>query len=200
MVGKHNKGGNKMSNQIIEQTKKQNFSTREICYIGGMAALLGVTSWIIVPTLVPFTLQTMGVFLALLVFGGKLGGLSILTYLLLGAMGAPVFAGMKGGFGVLMGPTGGYLFGFLVQALVYHFIVKDPLKQPFRDIFALLLGQILCYALGSLQFMLIYSKNVEPIGFTATLGLCVFPYILPDLVKLFIALPLAKRLRPLVKI
>lgn len=188
-----------MTNEMKEQ-KKQSFNSRQLCYAGGMAALLGLTSWIIVPTLVPFTLQTMGVFLALLLFGGKLGGFSILTYLLLGAMGAPVFAGMKGGFGVLMGPTGGYLLGFLVQAILYHLMVKEPLKQPIRDIIALIFGQIICYALGSLQFKLIYSRNVEPIGFLGTLGICVFPYILPDLAKLSISIPLAKRLRPLVKI
>lgn len=186
-----------MMKEITEQ--KQSLSSRQLCYAGGMAALIGLTSWIIVPTMVPFTLQTLGIFLALLLFGGKLGGFSILTYLLLGAMGAPVFAGMKGGFAVLMGPTGGYLLGFLAQAILYHFMVKEPLKQPTRDIIALILGQILCYALGSLQFMLVYSKNVEPIGFFATMTMCVFPYILPDLAKLSISLPLAKRIRPIIK-
>ena len=71
-----------------------------------------------IPTTVPFTLQTCAVFLAVGVLGGKRGTLSILIYLLLGAIGVPVFAGFTGGIGIVLGTTGGYIIGFLFSGLI----------------------------------------------------------------------------------
>ena len=83
--------------------------TRELARAALFAALIAICSWISIPTAVPFTLQTFAVFLALGVLGGKLGTLSVAVYLLLGAVGLPVFAGFQGGLGALLGATGGYL-------------------------------------------------------------------------------------------
>ena len=82
-------------------------------YIAVFAVLIAICSWISIPTTVPFTLQTFAVFLAVGVLGGKRGSLSVLIYILLGAVGIPVFAGFSGGFGILLGQTGGYIVGFL---------------------------------------------------------------------------------------
>ena len=90
----------------------------DIAYIAMFAAVMAVCSWISVPATVPFTLQTFGVFLAVGTLGGKRGSLAVLTYLLLGAVGAPVFAGFSGGIGCILGSTGGYIIGFLFSALV----------------------------------------------------------------------------------
>ena len=73
------------------------FRTRDLAYIGAMAALMAVCSWISIPTTIPFTLQTLAVFLAVGLLGGKRGTLAILGYLLLGLAGAPVFSGFGGG-------------------------------------------------------------------------------------------------------
>ena len=83
--------------------------TRDLARAALFAALIAICSWISIPTAVPFTLQTFAVFLALGVLGGKLGTLSVAVYLLLGAVGLPVFAGFQGGLGALLGATGGYL-------------------------------------------------------------------------------------------
>ena len=91
--------------------------TQELARAALFAALIAICSWISIPTAVPFTLQTFAVFLALGVLGGKLGTLSVAVYLLLGAVGLPVFAGFQGGLGALLGATGGYLAGFLLTAL-----------------------------------------------------------------------------------
>ena len=82
------------------------------------AALMAVCSWITIPYVVPFTMQTFGVFLALLLLGGKRGTICMAVYLLLGAVGLPVFSGFRGGVGALVGSTGGYLVGFIVSALL----------------------------------------------------------------------------------
>lgn len=78
------------------------------CTLQVFAVLIAICSWISIPMTVPFTLQTFAVFLAVGVLGGKRGSLAVLIYILLGAVGIPVFAGFSGGIGVLLGNTGGY--------------------------------------------------------------------------------------------
>lgn len=97
----------------MNTTTMQQNKTRDIVFIGIFAALIAICSWISIPTTVPFTLQTMGVFTAVGLLGGKRGSLAVLVYILLGLVGLPVFAGFSGGVGVLFGTTGGYIIGFL---------------------------------------------------------------------------------------
>ena len=87
--------------------------TKEIILISLSAALICICSWIQVPSAVPFTLQTFAVFLVSAVLGAKKGVAATLVYILLGAVGLPVFSGFQGGVGVLLGATGGYVFGFV---------------------------------------------------------------------------------------
>ena len=90
------------------------FSTRDLCFCAIGAALIAVCAWISIPADVPFTLQTFAIFAVCGLLGGKRGTVSVLVYLLLGAVGAPVFAGFRGGFASLIGTTGGYLVGFIL--------------------------------------------------------------------------------------
>ena len=92
--------------------------TQDIAYIAIFTALMAVCSWISIPTAIPFTLQTMAVVLAVGLLGGKRGTLAVTAYVLLGAVGAPVFANFSGGIGILLGQTGGYILGFIGSALV----------------------------------------------------------------------------------
>lgn len=91
--------------------------TQDLVYVSIFAVLIAVCSWISIPAAVPFTLQTMGVFTAVGILGGRRGSMAVLIYILLGIIGIPVFAGFTGGIGVLAGTTGGYIVGFLVSAL-----------------------------------------------------------------------------------
>ncbi|MCQ2414292.1 MAG: biotin transporter BioY, partial [Clostridia bacterium] len=104
-----------------------------LCETALMTALMCVCAWITVPLpAVPVTLQTFAVFFALLFLGGKWGTVSVALYLSLGALGLPVFSGMRGGFGILFGSTGGYLFGFLfagVLFLVFENLLKTNLGK-----------------------------------------------------------------------
>ena len=95
--------------------------TTDLVYTALCAALIAVCSWISVPAAVPFTLQTFAVFAALNLLGGKRGTTAVLVYILLGAVGLPVFSGFKGGPGVLLGTTGGYIIGFLFTGLLFIF-------------------------------------------------------------------------------
>ena len=103
----------------MQEVKSREFiKTRDIAYIAFFAVVIAVCSWISIPTVVPFTLQTFAVFLTVGVLGGKRGTLAVFVYILLGVCGVPVFSGFSGGIGVLLGQTGGYIAGFLFSALV----------------------------------------------------------------------------------
>ena len=103
--------------------------TYDIVYIAVFAVIMAICSWISIPAAVPFTLQTFGVFIAVGILGGKRGTLSVLVFILLGAIGVPVFAGFSGGIGVLAGTTGGYIIGFLFSALVMWAMEKTSWQK-----------------------------------------------------------------------
>ena len=152
-------------------------------------ALMAICAWITVPVgSMVFTLQTFGIFLALLVLGGQWGTISVCLYLLMGFVGLPVFSGFQGGFGILFTPNGGYLLGFLLCALVYWLVESLTKIRPI----ALLAGFAACYAGAGLWFLFL---NVLYPNVSVVLSLYVLPYIPLDFLKLAAAAFLARRLR-----
>ena len=169
-------------------------------YIAVFAVLIAICSWISIPTTVPFTLQTFAVFLAVGVLGGKRGSLSVLIYILLGAVGIPGFAGFSGGFGILLGSTGGYIIGFLFSALLMWGMEALLGKKSWVLGLSMVLGLIVCYAIGTVWFMVVYTKNSVPVELAAVLSWCVIPFIIPDLIKIALALVLSKRFSVILKL
>lgn len=158
------------------------------------AALLAVTGWISIPTGdIAFTLQTLGVFLSLCLLGGKRGSAAIGLYLAMGAVGLPVFSGFRGGLGVLLGATGGYLWGFLASGLVYWLVTALVPEKPWGKLLGCLLGLFVCYAAGTAWFCLGYLEG-SALSLGAVLARCVLPYLLPDGIKLWLALLLSGRI------
>ncbi len=156
------------------------------------AALLTLCAWISIPAgSVVLSLQTLGVALTLWLLGGKRGSLTVLVYLLLGAVGLPVFSGFRGGVGALVGMTGGYLTGFLVWALVYWLITALAPDTGKVRILALVAGLLVCYGFGTFWFSRIYLQGE---GLGLVLLQCVVPYLLPDGIKLTAAVLLGQRL------
>ena len=154
------------------------------------AALLAICAWICIPVSdIGITLQTFGVFLALQLLGGKWGTAAIGLYLLLGAIGLPVFSGFRGGMGHLVGVTGGFLWGFLISGLVSWALERFG-RWP-----AMIGGLLGCYFCGCLWF---YAYSGGGLGFI--LLRCVAPYVIPDFVKLYLACSLADRLRKVINI
>lgn len=181
-------------------TTSTKMRTVDMVYIALFAVLMAVCSWISIPAAVPFTMQTFGVFLAVAVLGGKRGTLAILVYLLLGAVGAPVFAGFSGGISALVGSTGGYIIGFLFLALVMWLMERLLGKKTWVLAVSMVLGLVVCYAFGTAWFMVVYARTTGAIGLWTALGWCVFPYIIPDLAKMALALALRKRLRAAIRL
>lgn len=183
-------------------THSSRLRTLDMAYIALFAVLMAVCAWVTIPMpkpFVQFTLQTFAMFMALVTLGGRRGLYAMVVYLLLGAVGVPVFSGFRGGLGVLLDTTGGYLVGFVAAAVVYWVITAKLGETYAVKIAACVLGLAVCYAFGTLWFLLLYTRASGPIGLTTVLGWCVLPYIVPDLLKLALALLLSKRVSPYLK-
>lgn len=170
--------------------------TLDLTYIALFTVLMAVGSWISIPMpapLVEFTMQTFAVCAALAILGGRRGTYAIVAYLLLGAVGAPVFAGFHGGLGVILGTTGGYIVGFLAQAVLYWAITARLGESLPVKAFACIVGIAVLYAFGTVWFVAVYAQTAGSISVLTALGYCVFPFIIPDLLKMALALAISKR-------
>ena len=160
--------------------------TRNMVLSALFAALLAICAWISLPLgALRFTLQTFGLFLALLTLGGKWGSLSVFLYIAMGILGLPVFSGFQGGFATLTGPTGGFLIGFMLTCLLYWLMTSLFGNKPWVCIPALGIGLVLSYILGW-----IWYSRFAPINLLLWCG----PYLLPDCGKLVLAIYLSRRL------
>ena len=171
----------------------------DLVLIALFAALMALCAWVTVPYAVPFTMQTFGVFLALLLLGGKRGTICMAVYLLLGAVGLPVFSGFRGGVGALVGSTGGYLVGFIVSALLMWALSGFARKSRWTLAASMALSLAACYAFGTAWFVIVSVRAGKAMTVGAALSMCVLPYIVPDAVKLWLACVLARRLKKFVK-
>ena len=169
--------------------------TYDMVYIGIFTVLIAICSWISIPAAVPFTLQTFGVFMAVEVLGGKRGTMAVLVYILMGAVGIPVFAGFQGGIGVIFNTTGGYIVGFLCSALIVWAAESLFGKKPLVRLLSMAAGLIACYALGTIWFMVVYGRTTGAVGLMTVLGWCVIPFIIPDLVKIGLAYVISRKIR-----
>ena len=179
------------------ETKKM--KTLDMVYIALFACLMAICAWISIPGQIPFTLQTMGVFLAVGLLGGKRGTIAVLVYIFMGAVGLPVFSGFAGGLGKLLGMTGGYIVGFLVSALLMWAMEALFGSKKWVLPVSMVVGLIACYAFGTAWFMVVYTSSKGAITLGAVLGMCVIPYIIPDAAKIAVALLLTKVLKRFVK-
>ena len=176
-------------------TASTRLRTRDLTHIALFAVLIAVCAWITIPMTVPFTLQIFAVFAALATLGGRRGTYAVAVYLLLGAVGLPVGAGFQGGLGWLLGTTGGYIVGFLCIALIYWLMTAKLGESLPVSIAACVLGLAVCYVFGTIWFIAVYARTTGPVGVMTALGWCVFPYVIPDLLKLVLAVTLSQRIK-----
>lgn len=197
------------------ETAKRKYETIDLAYMALGAVLIALCSWISIPAVVPFTMQTFAIFLVLLVLGGRRGTMTIVVYVLLGAVGLPVFSQFGAGIGVLLGSTGGYILGFIFMGLTYRLVtgaagrsstskvswtgttgMGRSGKARWTEAAALVLGLLVLYAFGTAWYMFMYARTQGGAGLMSVLLLCVIPFVIPDLIKLALALALARRLAP----
>ena len=196
-----------MSESSSKSTKNRAF-IRDIALISVSAALITICSWISIPLgPVPFTLQTLGILAVMLTIRGRRGTIAIVVYLALGAVGVPVFAGFKGGIGAFLGPTGGFLIGFVIAALVYWLLEKVLFKRLMNTavktwvfgILSFVIFEIVMYVIGVIWFMTVYAAQTGPVGLATVMGWCVIPFIIPDIVKMAVAVLIGERASKLIR-
>lgn len=167
----------------------------DITKISFMSTFIVICAWINIKLpFVSFTMQTLGVFVALETLGGTRGLYSIIIYISLGVIGMPVFSNYQGGVGVLFGMTGGYILGFVFQSIIYIVATKFFGISKKVRILAMVLGLLSCYLFGTIWFVYLYSRNVSEIGILSALMMCVIPFVIPDFVKMYFAFIISNRL------
>jgi len=172
-------------------------SLRRMVYAAMFGALTATGAFIVIPLQpVPISLQTLFCSLAGILLGGYTGALSQVVYIMLGIIGLPVFAGGKAGLGTLLGPTGGYLIGFIAAAFVIGKIMEARREAGLIwIILALLMGNLVIYALGMLQLSL-----VAHLSLIKSLLVGVMPFLPGDLLKLAAAAMIGLKLRQQFKV
>ncbi len=159
-------------------------SIRQMTLISLFAALTAVGGFISIPLYpVPLTLQTLFTLLAAMILGSVMGASSQIIYVLLGVIGLPVFAGFKAGVGILFGPTGGFLFGFIISAYIIGKIVElKKEKNIFYYFLAGIIGTIILYIIGITQLSL-----VTGIGIKKAITVGMLPFLPGDILKILAA-------------
>lgn len=171
--------------------------TEQLTITALFAALTSVLSQIQLPIgVIPINLAMLSVFMTGTILGWKLGAVSQIVYVLLGAVGLPVFAGFSGGIGIIKGPTGGYIIGYVVAALVIGLITeKVPGNRYLITAIAIFAGIIVCYALGTAWFIYVQKSTLS-----IAMKYCVLPFIPGEIAKMAIAVVASVRLKKILKI
>ncbi|WP_270376837.1 biotin transporter BioY [Mediterraneibacter faecis] len=163
----------------------QKIRTKQMVLIALMTAVTCVLGPLSIPlpfSPVPISLTNFAIFLAIFVLGMKSGTISFIIYLLLGAVGVPVFSSFRGGFQVLAGPTGGYLIGFIFLALIMGFALDHFDRKLVPTIIGMIIGMVVCYAFGT-----VWLAKLLSLSFKEGLMMGVIPYLPGDAAKIIIA-------------
>ena len=169
---------------------------RMMVFASLFAALTAVGSFLAIPIgPVPIVLQNMFVFLAGLLLGARWGMVSMGVYLLAGACGLPVFAGGLGGIGRFIGPTGGYLIGYLPTVYLIGKIAHKDHSRIVTDVLAMICGTLVLYACG-----VSWLKTVTGMPLPKALAVGMVPFLIGDAIKIAAAAVIARALRPVVRV
>lgn len=171
--------------------ESKGLTTRDITFAAVGIALLAVSGWVTV-TLgpIPFTLQTMAVIFEVLALSPRQSVISVFGFLVLGGLGLPLFGGMSGGVSSLLGPAGGFLFGFgfgVLAALPVRHLMPEGVV---RDVVVALVVSVVVYAIGLVWFM--FSTGAS---FVAAFAACVAPFLVTDTIKAACGITLANAVR-----
>lgn len=176
-------------------------TSRGSVFVAMYAAIICIAGFISVPVgPIPLVLQNVVAISAGLIFGLPQGAAAVGMFLAVGTLGLPVFSGARSGIAVLNGPTGGFLIGYFIGALIAGYIATSPAPDEkafsreniFRLVRAAIAGLGFMYLIGILNF-----RRVTGASFYQSLSLCIVPFVIPDIIKLGILIPVAARLRPL---
>lgn len=176
------------------ERKQKTFTARNLCYGALGTTLFCVGSFVAVPVgTIPFTLQVFAFCFVACFLGVKLSLLSTVAYLTLGAIGVPVFSGFTGGVDKLMTYTGGFLIGFLPFVWIVSSFAKS--RKFWTRFFGSAVALLVFYTIGVVWFCIVGYNAVTIEGIISALSVCVLPFILADVMKIFLAIWLAEKLK-----
>lgn len=156
--------------------------TKKIVYSALFASLIAIMALVAIPVHpIPMNMALLAILLAGGMLGKKYGTLSVVVYILLGVAGLPVFAGFQGGLSSLMGPTGGFIVGYIVVAYITGAVYEKTSKIKYTIPF-ITISVILCYIMGTMWYC--FVMNVD---FITALSVCVLPFIAGDILKIVLA-------------
>ena len=186
-------------NLLNERGKIMNYENTKVSrnsqtYAMVSTALMTAVTCILAPLSVPIgpvpiSFTNLAIYISLYLLDWKRGTVSYFLYLLIGFAGLPVFSGFTGGVAKLVGPTGGYIVGFIPMAIIAGLVI-DRFKQRWLQLLGMIVGTAICYALGTAWFCMQAGYTVS-----AALAVCVFPFIPADLVKMLIAMTIGPEIR-----
>lgn len=169
-------------------------TTLDIVYIAVCVALITVCTWICIPMTVPFTMQTFAIFLTIGLLGARRSIIAVSVYILLGAVGVPVFAGFTGSIAKIVSPTGGYIVGFLVMTVVTGIMTDKLPKKPYITFLSMLTGLVVLYAFGTAWYAVLFATS-DAASWITILSTCVLPFIIPDILKILLAVLITSRVK-----
>ena len=172
--------------------------TYDLAYIAIFAVLIAICSWISISDDSAVYITDILVYLWLLVCLVEREAACCTGLHFTWSYWCSRIAGFSGGLGILLNNTGGYIIGFLFSALVMWAMESLWGKKPVIQILSMVVGLIVCYAMGTIWFMVVYTRTTGAVGIGTVLGWCVIPFIIPDLVKIALAFVLSRRVRKLV--
>lgn len=185
----------------MSSERKDIFSVRSMVFMAIFAALICIAGPIAVPVpgnLVPISLGTFAIYLTGAMLGGKRGTISVAVYIMLGAVGLPVFTNFMGGFAKLLGPTGGYIVGYVPLVLLTGIFAEMSAKKRWLMPVGMVLGTVVMYALG--VAWIVVQTGADPVATTVSY---VLPYLIGDSIKIAlttaIAVPLSSRLNAIIQ-
>ncbi len=177
------------------------FSVKDMALCALFAAFCCVCSILTLPIgAVPLSFATFGVMATTMILGEKRAIISVFLFVLLGVIGLPVFSGMNGGVGVIAGPTGGYIYSYILMVPIVGLASKCLNKTVSSGMFTMLgcfAAMFVNYLVGTIHFMIVADLTSK--SFVSIIMTCVLPFVVGDILKSILAIIIAPRLKPLCK-
>lgn len=172
-------------------TKRYSMKAQKIALTGILAAIICLLAPLSIPAgTIPISLATFAVYITACTVNIKHSVSAVIIYILLGAAGLPVFSAFRGGFNMLIGITGGYLFGYIPCALIIGLLTGKYESKKYIYPVSIILGSAVCYSIGTIWYML-QTKS----SFYAAFAVCVLPFIIGEAIKIFAASAIGFTLR-----
>lgn len=177
-----------MFESVQKKNKDQVQNMTKIALMAAVICILGPLSISIGE--IPISFTNLAVYFAIYLLGTKRGTISYIIYMILGLVGLPVFSNFQGGPGKLFGITGGYIIGFVFMAIICGIFIDLWPDKYYLHFIGMVLGTAVCYFFGTVWFVILAKCT-----FKYALGICVFPFIIGDLIKIVIALIAGPKIR-----